>query len=29
MGQYWVILNRVATAPTAFILEPAEVVNAG
>ncbi|MCM3566236.1 hypothetical protein [Hydrogenophaga intermedia] len=25
MGQYWVILNRVATAPTAFILEPAEV----
>lgn len=25
MGQYWVILNRVATAPTAFILEPTEV----
>lgn len=25
MGQYWVIINRVATAPTVFILEPAEV----
>lgn len=25
MGQYWVILNRVATAPAAFVLEPSEV----
>jgi hypothetical protein len=26
MGDYWVIINRVATAPTAHILVPAEVL---
>lgn len=25
MGRYWIIINKAATAPTAFVLEPADV----
>ncbi len=27
MGDYWVIINRIATAPTTFILRPEEVLS--
>lgn len=26
MGDYWIIVNKVATAPSAFVLTPAEVL---